>query len=79
MKNMWDCNGGGTVYRFIIMGDSWRMISFDGKFTINEKIELLFDTMDEDKERWIENHSILVHCFNLALSNGAGDPVDSLI
>jgi len=74
MKDMRDCNGGGIVYGFITMGDSWRMISFDGDFKISEKIELLFDTMDECKERWMKNYSILVDCFNVALSNGANDP-----
>ncbi|KAG0137885.1 hypothetical protein HOY82DRAFT_588833 [Tuber indicum] len=36
MKDMWDCNGGGTVYRFITMGDFWRMITFDGEFKITQ-------------------------------------------
>ncbi|RPA95674.1 hypothetical protein L873DRAFT_1294833 [Choiromyces venosus 120613-1] len=50
MKDMWDCNSGSTVYEFVTMGDSWRMISFDGKFKISVKMELLFDMMNEDEE-----------------------------
>ncbi|KAG0634330.1 hypothetical protein HOY80DRAFT_535786 [Tuber brumale] len=76
LKDMRDCNGGGTVYGFVIMGDSWRMISFDGEFKMSEKIELLFETMDEQEERWMADYSILVECLNVALSNGGKDPVE---
>ena len=73
MKNMRDQNGGGIIYGFITNGDSWRMISFDRELKMSEKFELMFDTMGEDKERWMADYSILVDCFNLALSNGAND------
>ncbi|RPA93393.1 hypothetical protein L873DRAFT_1705418 [Choiromyces venosus 120613-1] len=73
MKDMRDCNGGGTVYGFVTMGDAWTMISFDGKFKISEKIQLLFDTMGNDEEKWMANYSILIECCNVALSNGAKD------
>ena len=76
MKDMRDQNGGGIMYGFITNGDSWRIISFDGEFKMSKKIELMFDTMDEDKERWMADYSILVDCFNLALSNGANDLVE---
>ncbi|KAG0642115.1 pyridoxal phosphate-dependent transferase [Tuber brumale] len=33
LKAMRDSNGGGTVYGFVTIGNSWRMISFDGTFT----------------------------------------------
>jgi len=75
LKDMRDCNGGGTVYGFITMGDSWRMVSFDGEFKLSQKIELLFETMDEEEERWMADYSILVDCLNVALSNGGKDPV----
>ncbi|KAG0135879.1 pyridoxal phosphate-dependent transferase [Tuber indicum] len=71
MIKMRDLNGGGTVYGFITTGESWRMISFDGKFEVSEKIQLMFDTMDHDEKRWIADYSILIDCFNVALSNGA--------
>jgi len=71
LRNMRDRNGGGMVYGFVTMGDSWRMISFDGNFTISEKIELLFDSMAKDKGRWMSDYSILIDCLNVALSNGA--------
>ncbi|KAG0643083.1 hypothetical protein HOY80DRAFT_1034624 [Tuber brumale] len=70
LKDMRDCNGGGTVYGFLTMGDSRRMISCDGTFTLSNKLELLFDNMQENKKEWTANYSILVQCFNVALSNG---------
>ncbi|KAG0135870.1 hypothetical protein HOY82DRAFT_536516 [Tuber indicum] len=60
MKDMWDCNGGGTVYGFGTMGDSWRMISFDGSFKMCEKIELMFDCTGKIEERWMAAYSILI-------------------
>ncbi|KAG0643602.1 hypothetical protein HOY80DRAFT_1032270 [Tuber brumale] len=76
MKDMWDCNGGGTVYGFVTMGDSWRMISFDGAFKMSENIELLFDSMAKKEDRWMADYSILIDCFNVALSDGAKDLVE---
>lgn len=76
MRDMRDSYGGGTVYGFITMGDSWRMISFNGEFKIAEKIELLFDSMAKDKNRWITDYSILIDCLHVALSNGAKDLFD---
>ena len=70
MRDMQENNGGGTIYGFITTGDSWRMVSYDGGFRITEKMELLFDTMGEDKQRWMEDYSMLVDCLNVALSNG---------
>ncbi|KAI5839545.1 hypothetical protein DFP73DRAFT_561270 [Morchella snyderi] len=49
LKDMRDNNGGGSVYGFITTGDSWRMVSYDGTFQMSEKMEVLFDTMDDDK------------------------------
>ncbi|KAG0643112.1 hypothetical protein HOY80DRAFT_1098105 [Tuber brumale] len=74
--DMWDRNGGDPVCGFVTMGDSRRMISFDGKFKISEKLDLMFDTMDEGEERWMADYSILIDCFNVALSNGAKDLVE---
>ncbi|KAL7271813.1 hypothetical protein RUND412_005401 [Rhizina undulata] len=70
MKDMRDNNGGSTVYGFITTGDSWRMASYDGTFQMSEKMEILLDTIDDDKERWIKDYSILVDCFNVALNYG---------
>ena len=60
MRDMRVNNGGGTVYGFITTGDGWRMVSYDGTFMITEKMELLFDTMDEDKQRWMEDYFVYV-------------------
>ena len=46
-------DGGGEVYGFVTTGDSWRMIRYDGAFRMTEKMDTLFDTMDEDKQRII--------------------------
>ncbi|CUS11656.1 unnamed protein product [Tuber aestivum] len=73
LKDMRDYNGRGTVYGFVTMGDSWRMISFDGEFTVSQKIELLFESMGAEGERWMADYSILVECLNVALSNGGKD------
>lgn len=40
------------------------MASYDGTFQMSEKMEILFDTMDDDKERYI-----LVDCLNVALNH----------
>ncbi|KAG0642390.1 hypothetical protein HOY80DRAFT_639808 [Tuber brumale] len=76
LKDMWDYNGGGTVYGFVTQGDSWRMISFDGTFMLSKKIELLFDDMDENEEEWMADYSTIVECFNVALSNGGKGPIE---
>ncbi|KAG0632804.1 hypothetical protein HOY80DRAFT_731632 [Tuber brumale] len=76
LKDMWDCNGGGTVYGFVTMGDFWRMVSFDGTFKKSQVVGLLFETMAEEEERWMADYSILVDCLNVALSNGGKDPVE---
>ncbi|KAG0634349.1 hypothetical protein HOY80DRAFT_533856 [Tuber brumale] len=70
LRDMRDSNGGGTVYGFVTMGNSWSMISFDGTFMLSNQIELQFDNMEEDRKQWMANYSILVECFNVALSNG---------
>ena len=31
MKDMRDSNGGGVVYGFVTAGESWQMLSYDGK------------------------------------------------
>ncbi|KAG0639565.1 pyridoxal phosphate-dependent transferase [Tuber brumale] len=76
LKDIRDLNGGGTVYGFVTMGDSWRMISFNGTFTLSNKIELLFDTMGESEEEWMADYSTIVDCLNVALSDGWKDPVE---
>ncbi|KAG0635007.1 hypothetical protein HOY80DRAFT_481724 [Tuber brumale] len=76
LKDMRDYNGGGTVYGFVTQGDSWRMISFDGTFTLSKKIELLFDDMGENQKEWMADYSTIVECFNVALSNGGKGPLE---
>ena len=66
-----DRNGRGIVYGFITTGGSWRMLSYDGHtFKMTNNIEVVFDTMAEEKERWIKEFSVLVDCVYAALGNG---------
>ncbi|KAF8543477.1 hypothetical protein BDD12DRAFT_874574 [Trichophaea hybrida] len=67
---MKDNNGGGTVYGFVTTGDSWRMIRYDGTFQVTDKFEILFGSIEEDKETWMKDYSVLVDCIYSALGNG---------
>lgn len=42
---------------------------------MSEKMDILFDTMDNDKEMWMKDYSILVDCMYAALSHGGGTTV----
>lgn len=71
MKDTRDINGGGEVYGFITTGEAWRMLRYDGtSFELTEKTDVMFDTMDRNKERWVKGYSELVDCMFVALSNG---------
>lgn len=64
-------DGGGEVYGFVTTGERWRMVRYDGRsFELTENMDVLFDTMGEDKERWMRDYSALVDCMDVALSNG---------
>ncbi|KAF8434035.1 hypothetical protein BGX38DRAFT_179554 [Terfezia claveryi] len=71
LKDMRDNNGAGKVYGFITIGESWRMLSYDGtSFETTQKIHLLFEGMEQEKERWMKDYSILVDCIYAVLSVG---------
>ncbi|KAI5799188.1 hypothetical protein DFH27DRAFT_559923 [Peziza echinospora] len=70
MKDMRDNNGEGKVYGFVTTGEFWRMLSYDGAFEMTNNMEVLFDTMDEEKEKWMKDHSVLVDCIYAAMSKG---------
>jgi len=66
-----DNNGGGVVYGFVTTRQHWQMLSYDGTlFQKTREMTVVFDGMDEDKESWMKEGSLLVDCMNLALSNG---------
>lgn len=68
MKDAWDNNGEGVLYGFVTTGESWRMIRYDGiSFEKSEKMDVFFETMGENQQRWIKDYSVLVDCMNLAL------------
>ena len=73
MKDMEDNNGtgDGKVYGFVTTGEVWQMIEYDGKsFRMTNNINVVFGTMDKEKERWMKEGAVLVDCINFALSNG---------
>ena len=60
------------MYGFVTTGESWRMLRYDGtSFALIEKIEVLFEGMYGDKERWMSDYSVIVDCMNVALSDGS--------
>lgn len=71
MRDAWDNNGAGVMYGFVTTGESWRMLRYDGKsFEKTERMDVLFETMGENQQRWMKDYSLLVDCMNVALSNG---------
>lgn len=78
MKDMGDSNHGGIVYGFVTTGDTWRMLRYDasdGSFLVSNKIEVAFDTMRREKERWIRDFSVIVDCVYAALNDGGKDAI----
>ena len=70
LKDARDQNSGGAVYGFITTGEFWRMLRYDGTFQMTNKMEVLFDTMEEEKGRWMKENSALVDCMYVALRSG---------
>ena len=47
------------------------MLKYDGtSFQVTEKFHAAFETMCEDKERWMKDYSIVVDCVYVGLRNG---------
>ncbi|KAI5810207.1 hypothetical protein DFH27DRAFT_538553 [Peziza echinospora] len=73
MKDAWDNNMRGDVYGLVTTGVHWRMVKYDGKLFVKTTIlEVVFDTMAENQERWMKNCSAVVDCMLFALANGGG-------
>jgi len=71
MRDATDNNSGGIIYGFITTGDDWRMLSYDGgDFVITNKFMVLFDTMRDGKEVWLQENAVIVDCMLIALMNG---------
>jgi len=68
LKVAWDSNKGEEVYVSVTTGEHWQMIRYDGVFQVTENIGLLFYTMSEDTERWMNG---LVDCLYISLSDGS--------
>ncbi|RPB00103.1 hypothetical protein L873DRAFT_1651080, partial [Choiromyces venosus 120613-1] len=70
MKDMQEINGEGTVYGFVTTGEQWQMLEYDGvSFSKTDAMITVFDSMETEQEKWLEENSILVECMNYALSN----------
>ncbi|RPB28065.1 hypothetical protein L211DRAFT_834066 [Terfezia boudieri ATCC MYA-4762] len=60
MKDMRDNNGTGEVYGLITTGGSWRMFSYNGiDFQMTRKIEAVSEGMDQERELWMKEYSIV--------------------
>jgi len=70
LKDAGENNGGGEVYGFLTTGDSWRMVRYDEAFRMTEKIDTLFYTMDEARQRWVNDYSVVVDCMYMVVTNG---------
>ena len=71
LKDMRENNGVGEVFGFVTTGESWQMLSYDGaSFRVTCEMHVLFDGMEQDKELWMKENSILVDCIYAALSDG---------
>ena len=70
MKGIGDRNHEGVVYGFVTTGVSWRMLRYDGvSFIMTDKIEVVFDTMGRNKERWMSDFSVIVDCVYAVLGD----------
>jgi len=48
MRDVWDNNGGGVMYGFVTIGESWRILRYDRKpFKRTERMDVLFELMGE--------------------------------
>ena len=73
MKDAWENNGikYGFLYGFVTTGEDWQMIRYDGvSFKKARKIVVLFEGMDQEKELWMKEYSVVVDCLYFALNNG---------
>lgn len=50
------------MYSFVTFGESWQMINYNRTFQMTEKMDVTFDTMEQDGGGWIKDYSVLVDC-----------------
>jgi len=64
-------NSEGAVYGFATCGVDWQMIRYDGKnFTQTDTFQVLFRGMEDEKEKWMKEFSIIVDCIYMVLRTG---------
>ncbi|PUU73691.1 hypothetical protein B9Z19DRAFT_1111067 [Tuber borchii] len=71
LKEMGDNNPGGVLYGFVTSGDCWRIIRYQGGiFTQTDPVQVVFRTMEHEKEKWLKESSIIVDFLHAALRSG---------
>ncbi|KAI5780243.1 hypothetical protein DFH27DRAFT_361544 [Peziza echinospora] len=73
MKDAWGNNGfqDGFLYGFVTTGEHWEMFRYDGtSFSVTERLSAIFQGMERNKKRWIDNYSAVVDCLYSALCDG---------
>ena len=64
-------NQAGTVYGFVTTGQHWKMLSYDGaSFLTTREFMAVFEGMEEEKESWMKECSVVVDCLVVALTTG---------
>jgi hypothetical protein len=77
LKDMSEKNGRrSVVYGFCTTGERWRMVRYDGQdCCMTRTLAVLFPGMNQDKDLWMEEYSVVIDCMYAALSNGGkSDP-----
>lgn len=71
MKDIGENNGGGVVYGFVTTGEEWKMVRYEGGvFAQTHKFQALFENMEQGKEKWMKESSIVVDCIHEAFRSG---------
>jgi len=65
MKDAWENNTGGVIYGFVTTGEDWRMLTYDGaEFMMINKLTVVFNMMEEEKEKWMKENSLYGCCID---------------
>ena len=58
-----------VYYGFTTTGVAWRMVDYDGKdFRISTEMDLVFDGMAENKDKWLKDCSVVVDCLHFGFT-----------
>jgi len=60
----------GKLYGFVTTGEQWRMVTYDGTtLQMTDPFFALFGKLRQEKQRWMEEFSVVVDCLLIALHN----------